>query len=220
MKNTISMSERIRKLHHSVHLPNNNAGLVMGVGGAGAIIVDYLFNQLRQKFDFIIADSDVKVISSFPDLPYLLLGESKLAGLGCSSPANGVLAAKASEKELQSTMFAYKEIILVLGLGGGCGTGSSMEIIKMAKLMDITIHIITLLPFEFENRHRLNALQYREEIKVLADSYYEFDNQQYFDQLMAVNASMTLEMFYLKIQEAIQDYIVAELLIEESVYVR
>jgi len=45
-------------------------------------------------------------------------------------------------------------LIIVAGLGGGTGTGASVEIAKMASRLGITIVTVLTTPFRFEGKHR------------------------------------------------------------------
>jgi len=214
MKST-TVPESIRNLHPSISLSNENDNLLLGIGGAGVLASAYLTNKIP-NLDCMIADSNAKVIQKHPELPYLLLGPTKLAGMACGSPANGELSAKASARNIQKTLYGYQKLVLVIGLGGGCGTGAVGEIIKLAKEMEISVHVLTTLPFEFEPRLRKIACKYKENIKDLADSYHEFDNQLYSEQQSFVTKEATLQEFFQLIHDEMFDCIVSEVMILEQ----
>jgi cell division protein FtsZ len=124
--------------------------IIMGVGGGGCNMVDALTASETEKFVCIAADTDVSALSRTKVRKRLRLGRS---GLGAGVSASyGKSAAIESERAIRRVLRGCKLLILVVGLGGGTGSGSAPVIAKVARRKGIACVAVVTLPFSFENR--------------------------------------------------------------------
>lgn len=123
---------------------------IMGVGGGGCNMVDALAASETEKFVCIAANTDVSALSRTKVRKRLRLGRS---GLGAGvSVSYGKSAAIESERAIRKVLRGCKLLILIVGLGGGTGSGSAPVIAKVARRKGITCVAVVTLPFGFENR--------------------------------------------------------------------
>jgi len=151
---------------------------VAGVGNAGGKII----SRIRQRIDGIDTvlfntdalglrdcDADVKV----------LIGEKTCRGQGTGlDPDKGRVAASEDEARIQEELRGARLVLLIAGLGGGTGTGSSPVIAKIAKDMGAIVIAFVTTPFKLEGGARSQrALIGLERIGQVADSYIHLPNE-------------------------------------------
>jgi cell division protein FtsZ len=113
-------------------------------------MVDALAASETEKFVCIAANTDVSALSRTKVRKRLRLGRS---GLGAGvSVSYGKSAAIESERAIRKVLRGCKLLILIVGLGGGTGSGSAPVIAKVARRKGITCVAVVTLPFGFENR--------------------------------------------------------------------
>jgi len=164
--------------------PTNN--LVIGIGNAGRDMVNYIIENKPDNLfcDFIAVGCD-SVLLSKAKSDIVLIGENLTKGQGtmgkADTGANAVIESKAiiSEK-IQN----YSTIFLLSGLGGGTGSGATLEIAKLAKSKGQKVVGLFTLPFIAEHtRTKKNATMYSRLLKQYCDVMELVDTSLYENKL-------------------------------------
>ena len=134
---------------------------VIGVGGAGSNMAEWLFKMDIKGAEIIAANTDYAHLKMVKAHKKILLGKDVTRGLGAGgNPAVGVDAAKSSQADLRRILEGTDMLWILLGLGGGTGTGASPIIAKIAKEMGIPLVVaVATLPFASEGRVRMEKAE-------------------------------------------------------------
>jgi cell division protein FtsZ len=157
---------------------------VIGVGGGGSNMVNYMVREGLKGVDMIVANTDAQALATSLAAHKLQLGQKLTRGLGAGmKPEIGRDAAEESYEQIRETLKGADLVFIATGLGGGTGTGASGVVARAAKENgSLTIAVCTK-PFGFEGpkRNKL-ANQGYEDLKINCDSMVVIPN----DKLMAV----------------------------------
>ncbi|MEM3277855.1 MAG: hypothetical protein QW258_02380 [Thermoplasmata archaeon] len=165
----------------------------IGIGSAGAIIIDQIFNEQIQNVTTISINTEQNNLSAnyFFKLQNGTLGEYASAE-GRVKIGEQLIDDLINKNNFKEIIKKYKYIFLIAALGGGLGTGGLLEMLNNLKDDDAYIVTISILPFEFEKRN----LKYLQEIKnragnrliiVKNDNFINSPNDIFKDVLMRVN---------------------------------
>ncbi len=168
---------------------------IIGVGGAGCNILDFLWSKKLDGVELITINTDAQDLKKKKADLKLQIGRKLTSGLGAGMNPDIGKRALLEEKDLVLNSIKPASLyILVIGLGGGTGSGAGPELAKALKERGGTVFGIFVLPFYFEGRSRLqiaqNALL---ELKKSVDSYLLLDNNKLFD--LAGHELSVLESF-------------------------
>lgn len=133
---------------------------VISIGGAGTNMINRIIETTDNKdIDYISISTNREELNQTKASSKLLIGEKITKGLGTfGNVYKGVKSVEESKKEI--TKFLEKElkdtnvVFLVLGLGGGTGTGVAPLISNMIRKMGIVIIGVVTTPFSFEKKKR------------------------------------------------------------------
>ena len=101
-----------------------NPVAVIGIGGAGAAVVDQLAVDGIKGAELASMNSDVRALESGLAPRKVQLGRMLTQGLGCGGdPELGEEAAAATMEEIAGVVAGRKIVFLCVGLGGGVGGG-------------------------------------------------------------------------------------------------
>ncbi|MGE4295287.1 MAG: cell division protein FtsZ [Campylobacterales bacterium] len=157
---------------------------VIGVGGGGSNMVNYMMREGLKGVDMMVANTDAQALMTSLAPHKLQLGEKLTRGLGAGmKPEVGMKAAEESYDQIKESLKGADLVFIATGLGGGTGTGACSVVARAAKENgSLTIAVCTQ-PFAFEGpkRNKL-AKQGYEELKLECDSMVVIPN----DKLMAV----------------------------------
>ncbi len=151
---------------------------VIGVGGGGCNAVNRMIESGVKGVDFIVANTDLQVLSVSKAETKLQIGESVTDGLGAgANPEVGREAATESRSEIEEALRGADMVFVTCGLGGGTGTGASPIIAEIAQSLGaLTVAIVTK-PFRFEGKKRTEqALAGLEELKKHVDTLIVIPN--------------------------------------------
>ena len=125
--------------------------IVIGVGGCGVKIIDYLLESGVKGVELVAADTDSKTLGSSHAHNKILLGENLLHGSGTSgNDQAGINSAKESIDEIKECIKDSDMVFIAAGIGRGTGSGAAPVIAEAARDMGIlTVGIVTK-PFAFE----------------------------------------------------------------------
>ncbi len=129
--------------------------VVIGVGGGGGNMVNYMVKQGIENIHFIIANTDIQVLDKMDKTTVLRLGEKLTRGLGAGmKPEIGRESALENANEIREAVAGADIVFIATGLGGGTGTGASPIVANIAREANaLTISVVTT-PFAFEGRKR------------------------------------------------------------------
>ncbi|BAU23174.1 cell division protein FtsZ [Caldimicrobium thiodismutans] len=151
---------------------------VIGVGGAGGNAVSHMIKRGLIGVEFIVANTDYKVLSLNPASIKLQLGKNLTRGLGAGGkPEIGKKAAEESEKEIRDVLKDADMVFLAAGMGGGTGTGATPIIASICKELGILTVAVVTKPFSFEGKIRMKqAEEGLEEVKKYVDTLITIPN--------------------------------------------
>ena len=153
--------------------------LIIGVGGAGNHIITRLReNDLLDDTQTLGIDTNVQNLLNTTCDKKLTIGESTCKGLGAGKdPKLGEAAAKESIAAMRNHINA-DIVFLIVGLGGGTGTGAAPIISRIARNKGILTICISTLPFQVEGKRRMDfALAALEEIMAVTDAIIVIPNE-------------------------------------------
>jgi cell division protein FtsZ len=138
---------------------DNTQGLnlkVVGVGGAGVNVLESLSVKMGD-IEMMALDTDVQALKSCRLKSKVQLGEKLTRGLGSGEdPEIGKRAVHEVKKELEKCFSGTELVVIISGLGGGTGSGSSVIVADICKKMGALVIGIVTKPFAFEGRVRQN----------------------------------------------------------------
>ncbi len=130
--------------------------LLIGVGGAGCTMVRGILSRFGGELRHLLVDTDAA--SGDDGQPeFLLLGAERLSGRGTGGEiVSARLAAEDSASKLDEFLAGVRLAVVVAGLGGGTGSGATLEIVKHLATHGIVSIVMATTPFAFEGegRHR------------------------------------------------------------------
>lgn len=129
---------------------------ILGIGGSGNNIVNYISDKLdKNNCDFACINTDKQLLEFSKTDRKLQIGKNTCAGLGCGGQVSiGKFAAEESEDDIKNFLKDVKQLIIVSGFGGGCGTGASPVVAQYAVEIGIKTSCILTVPFSFEGKKR------------------------------------------------------------------
>jgi len=128
---------------------------VIGVGGGGNNIVNYMYNKGIPGVDFILCNTDIKQLNLSNVPKKIAIGQKITNGMGAgSNPEIGKQAAAESLTEIENAIKDAKMLFIISCFGGGTGTGATPVISKKAKDLDILTIAMIIVPFSFEGQQR------------------------------------------------------------------
>ena len=145
---------------------------VIGVGGGGCNMINYMIEEGSHMIDLIVANTDLKVLHISKAPKKIELGPKLTNGFGAGmDPEVGRNAAFESYEEIKETLKGSDIVFVAAGLGGGTGTGAAPIIAKAAREVGaLTVSVVTK-PFGFEGRMRAALANLGlEELKKVSDS--------------------------------------------------
>jgi len=97
---------------------------VIGVGGGGGNAVKNMIKKGLKGVEFIVANTDYRVLDLNPAPEKIQLGKNLTKGLGAGgNPEIGREAALETEEEIRENLSGADMVFVTAGLGGGTGTG-------------------------------------------------------------------------------------------------
>ena len=156
----------------------NSAVKIIGVGGAGANMLDRIALDGMEGAELLACNTDVRTLTSSVAPEKIQLGRNLTRGLGSGGdPALGSQAAEEAELEIRDALRDRKIIFICVGLGGGTGSGAAPQIAKLAREEGAFIVVFATTPFNFEGaRRRQQAEDALGELSTLANALITFDN--------------------------------------------
>lgn len=156
----------------------NSAVKIIGVGGAGANMLDRIALDGMEGAELLACNTDVRTLTSSVAPEKIQLGRNLTRGLGAGGdPALGNQAAQEAELEIRDALRDRKIIFICVGLGGGTGSGAAPLLAQLARDEGAFTVVFATTPFNFEGaRRREQAENALAELSTLANALITFDN--------------------------------------------
>lgn len=130
--------------------------LMIGVGGAGCMLTDYLANGLQiDEISYLAIDNDEENLESVSIQKKLLIGSSKTDG----DPSIGMRFADENKERIVKELMGYPSAIVIFGGGGDMGTGAGCRISFLAKENKMNTAAMITKPFSFESKARASRTE-------------------------------------------------------------
>ena len=147
-----------------IELPRNNPNQtptepvikILGIGGAGANALDRLMLDGVPDADLVAINTESQSLLASVAGDKVQIGRATTRGLGTGGdPELGYLAAEESADELRSVLDDASMVFLLVGLGGGTGSGAAPLIANYARENNALVVVFATMPFQFEGRRRV-----------------------------------------------------------------
>lgn len=127
--------------------------ILIGIGTAGSAMARNVNRAFGQNLRHLLVDTDV--VSGQHDDPFLLLGGDRLSGRGTGGDVvSGRLAAEDSVRKIDEHLEGVRLAVIVTALGGGTGSGATLETVRYLTEKGISSIVFATLPFSFEGEDR------------------------------------------------------------------
>ena len=104
---------------------------VIGVGGAGANVLDRMALEGSDDAELLTLNTDVRALSTSVSSDKIQLGSTLLKGMGTGGdPSLGKQAALEAVDEIRAAVREKGIIFICVGLGGGTGSGAAPEVCR------------------------------------------------------------------------------------------
>lgn len=156
---------------------------IMGIGGAGGRIISHIQTSTQAEASIVALDTDARSLYDAVATTKLQIGQERVRGESTSGDANmGRLAAE-DDIELIRTLFVGTDLaMIVLGLGGGAGTGVAPLVLKAAREAGALTLCFATLSFDFEAEHRRSLTERGiASLRENSDALVLIPNQEIFD---------------------------------------
>jgi len=171
---------------HSINFDELRAGKasikVFGVGGAGCNMATWLFNKGINGATTYGTNTDALHLSITKSDEKILIGKELTRGLGAGGkPQIGREAAKEALSELKKHTSNADMAFVLVGLGGGTGSGAAPVIAQLAKESGAVVIAVATMPFDCEKVRQDKAEFALQELTEVADTSILIDNNRLVD---------------------------------------
>lgn len=151
---------------------------VIGVGGAGANVLDRMALEGSDDARLLTLNTDVRALTTSVSSDKIQLGATLLKGMGTGGdPSLGRQAALEAVDEIREAVRGNGMLFLCVGLGGGTGSGAAPEVCRIAREEGVFLVVFATMPFSFEGERRMTqATDALETIGRYANAVITFDN--------------------------------------------
>lgn len=152
--------------------------VIVGLGGAGSNILHRFSGSSAENVRLCIMSPDERLANASGNVEFLQLGPSLNRGLGCGGdPEVGRSAFEESRAEIEALLETARLLVLVVGLGGGTGSGVAPLLAQMAAQKGIFLVSVVVMPFTMEgSRRRAQAAAALDAVSAASDIVFCFEN--------------------------------------------
>lgn len=191
--------EDMQKVNMDLDMPHANIK-VIGIGGAGSNMVDWLYRKGIQGAEILACNTDLKHLNIINVDKKFLIGKELTKGLGCGGfPEKGLKAAEESIQELKESLKGSDMVFVCAGMGGGTGTGAAPVIAKVAKEMGAIVIGTVTMPFKTERARITKAEMGLMQMRQFSDTVIVIDNER----LLQIAGSMPINQAFAVANELI-----------------
>lgn len=185
------MAKLARNLHSSRH--GNHRILVVGIGNAGNKIVSLLMKE-TPNIKCVAIDSDIKDLNAINTPHKILVGKKTLQGYGAKgNPKIGESAIKESIRRVEKFLKEIDILFMVVGLGGGTGTGAAFVVAEIARHSGATVVGIVVMPPRTEKERFAQASEGLARMKTECNTVVVIDNNRFVESTHRASSRKTLE---------------------------
>lgn len=150
---------------------------VIGCGGAGNNMVDWLYKKGIKGAEIIACNTDQQHLMVTEADKKFLIGRDLTKGLGCGGfPEKGAEAAKESMQEIKESLKGADMVFVCGGMGGGTGTGACPVVAQVAKDAGAIVIGTVTMPFKIE-RARVDKAEFGlQQLRRVSDTVIVIDN--------------------------------------------
>jgi cell division protein FtsZ len=150
---------------------------VIGCGGAGNNMVNWLYNKGVKGAEIIACNTDKQHIDMVDADKKFLIGTDTTRGLGCGGfPEKGAEAAQESIQALKESLRGSDMCFVCAGMGGGTGTGAAPVVAQVAKDAGAIVIGTVTMPFKIE-RARVDKAEFGlQQLRQVSDTVIVIDN--------------------------------------------
>jgi len=147
---------------------------VIGIGGAGCSIIDYMMEHGVGDVHCIAADTDEQSLRNSACTNRISLGANTKPRPFCHLSPEWCSRAAYDDRELiRLALHGSELVVVVAGLGGDTGSGIAPVVCQLARESGIRVCAAILFPFPFEGRQRraiaeASVVRLREHINEIA----------------------------------------------------
>ncbi len=177
---------------------------VIGVGGAGNNMVNWLYKKGIEGAEIIAVNTDAQHLNITDSDKKFLIGRDLTRGLGCGGfPNRGAEAAKESMSELKDSLKNADMVFVCAGLGGGTGTGAAPVAAKVAKDSGCIVIGTVTMPFKIE-RARIDKAEFGlQQLRQVSDTVIVIDN----NRLVSIAGNLPVQQAFAVANELISTMI-------------
>ena len=150
---------------------------VIGVGGGGSNMVNWLYNKGIKGAEIIACNTDQQHLNITNSDKKVLMGKELTRGLGCGGfPNKGAEAAQESLQEIKDFLKGTDMAFVCAGMGGGTGTGAAPIIASIAKENNSIVIGTVTMPFNIE-KARIDKAEFGlQQLRQSSDTVIVIDN--------------------------------------------
>ncbi|HII88407.1 TPA: cell division protein FtsZ, partial [Candidatus Woesearchaeota archaeon] len=194
-----------REEKQQIDISQMNANIrVIGVGGAGNNMVNWLYKKGIQGAEIIAVNTDAQHLGITDSDKKFLIGKDLTRGLGCGGfPNKGAEAAKESISTIKEHLKDADMVFICAGLGGGTGTGAASVIAKVAKDNGSIVIGTVTMPFKIE-RARIDKAEFGlQQLRQVSDTVIVIDN----NRLVSIAGNLPVQQAFAVANELISTMI-------------
>jgi len=156
--------------------------VILGVGGAGNRIVGRLADNGLTGAECIAVNTDLKDLNSVDAARKVLIGEKVTRGLSAGgNPEAGKAAAQESRSLIESLVEDMDVAFVVVGLGGGTGTGAAPIVAETARRKGAVVVGVVATPFRMREYRAGFVTEALSAMRVACDTVVVVDNDRIMD---------------------------------------
>ncbi len=177
---------------------------VIGVGGAGNNMVNWLYKKGVKGAEIIACNTDQQHLGITESDRKFLLGKDLTRGLGCGGfPEKGTEAARESIQEVKESLKDADMTFICAGMGGGTGTGAAPVVAQVAKDSGAIVIGTVTMPFKIE-RARVDKAEFGlQQLRQVSDTVIVIDN----NRLVAIAGNLPVQQAFAVANELISTMI-------------
>ena len=176
IENAVRAKQEIDKASINVDVQQANIK-VMGVGGAGNNMANWMYKKGIQGAEVIACNTDQQHLNMIQSDRKFLIGKDITRGLGCGGfPEKGAESAQESLQEIKEAIKGSDMLFVCAGMGGGTGTGGAPIVAQVARDTGAIVIGTVTMPFKIE-RARIEKAEFGlSQLRRVADTVIVIDN--------------------------------------------
>ena len=173
---------------------------VVGAGGAGNNMVNWLYKKGIQGAEIIACNTDTQHLDVTEADKKFLIGKDTTKGLGCGGfPQKGAEAAQESMQEIKESIKGSDLTFVCAGMGGGTGTGSAPAVANVARDMGSIVIGTVTMPFKIEKARVDKAEFGLQQLRQVSDTVIVIDN----NRLVSIAGNLPIQQAFAVANELI-----------------